>query len=133
MATKSPTPEATTSAIARSCALVRRTSRKSLRHAELRKILVAAGVVRVLMRVDQEPDRPIGDLLDGGDDLVRERGELRVDPEHPVGPDQRADRSALSLEHEHVRGQFRRLDLDRAEVLLLLRAGGRCEHQKGRR
>ena len=49
------------------------------------EVRVAADVVGVHVRVDQEADRLVGDAADRGDQLVGERRELRVDQQDAVG------------------------------------------------
>src|SRR5262245_11715171 len=68
------------------------------------------------VRVDEEPDAAVRYLFDRRDDLVRERGELTVNEEDSVGPDECANRSSLTLERVEVIGELGGLDLDLAEI-----------------
>ena len=68
------------------------------------------------------------DRLDGGHDFLGERCKLAVDHQHAVGTGEHTDGAPLSLEHEEIAGQLRRLDLDLGEVLLGISGG--CEHDR---
>jgi hypothetical protein len=106
------------------------------RDAHLRQVLVAAGVIRVDVRVYHETDWTIGDLSDRRDDLLGERRELRVDHQDAVWTGQHADRAALTVERVEVAGDLRRLDLDLAEVRLRRRRRCRrilCGDRRGER
>jgi len=46
---------------------------------------VPVGMVPVMMRIEHEPDRFVGDGLDLGEDLLGAGGEVPVDDEHVVG------------------------------------------------
>ena len=98
------------------------------RGAHLAEVLVAAGMIAVHVRVDDELDRLRRELLDGGGDLVAQRRELRVDHEDAVGPDEHADGAALAVERVELVGDLVGLDLDLAEILAALgvrKAGSR--------
>ena len=88
--------------------------------AHLGEILVAAGVVRVNVRVDQKSDGAIRDLLDGRGDFLAQGRELSVHHEDAVRPREHANRSALTLERVKIVGQLGGLDLDLAEIRLAL-------------
>ena len=63
--------------------------------AVLGEVLVPAGVIAVIVRVDQILDRQRRDRLDGGLDLVGERRELAVHHDDAVGADRDRDVAAL--------------------------------------
>jgi hypothetical protein len=74
-------------------------------------------VVEVPVGVDEEAHRLVRDLLDGREDLGRERRELIVDHHHAVVPGGDRDVPAFAFEHVKVLGDLGSLDLDRVEVL----------------
>ncbi len=80
--------------------------------------LVPAGVIAVVVRVEDELDRLGGDAVQRLADLRRERRELVVDDDDAVVADRDADVAAGAGEHVHGAGDLRHLDLDLAEVLL---------------
>jgi hypothetical protein len=81
---------------------------------------ISAGVIAVIMGVDEIFDRQRRDLLDGGLDLVVERRELAVHHDGAIGADSDGDVSALTLEHVGLVSQLRSLDLHLGEVDVLL-------------
>jgi hypothetical protein len=85
-------------------------------------MFVPAGVIAVIMGVEDELQSAGIDLLDRGFNFRRKRRELVIDNENSVGPDRYADVAARSGEHINVPGNMRRFDLNFREVLLLLRA-----------
>jgi hypothetical protein len=102
------------------------------RGTQLREVLVAAGVIRVHVCVDQEADGLVGDATDRGDELVGERRELGVDQQDALGARQHADRAALAFQGPEVGCQLGGPDLDLAEVGRRLRErGGARERQRG--
>ena len=91
------------------------------RHAILGEGLVTAGVVAMIMGVDQIFDRQIGDGGDHGLDLVMERRELAVDHDDAVLCQCHGDVPAntsrhLALEHVDVVAEVGGLDLDLGEI-----------------
>src|SRR5207247_10946640 len=86
--------------------------------------LVTAGVVAVHMRVDHEFNWRLGDLPDGGHNLVVQRGELGVHHEHAIGADQQANCAALTIERVEVVADLVGLDLNVPEILLRIRTHG---------
>ena len=75
-------------------------------HTQFREILVAADVIRVDMRVDQETDLGVRDRGHCRDDAVGDGRELVVHEQHAVRPHEHADVPAgrRSLEHVDVAG-----------------------------
>jgi hypothetical protein len=96
--------------------------------AGLAQRLVAADVVAVVVRVDDEPHRPLVDLADRRQQLVGQRLQLIVDDEHAVLPGRHGDVAAPALDHGDGVGQPGRDILD----FLILRehAGCRCAKQE---
>src|SRR5690606_35240648 len=82
------------------------------------QVRVAAGVIAVMMRVDDVADRLVGELPDRGEDLVGERSELRVDDQHAVVADLHGNVAAGPDEHVDIVAHLKRPDLDGVEVLL---------------
>ena len=60
----------------------------------LAQVLVAAGVVAMPMGVDDEADRLVAQLPDGGENLLAERRELIVDQIHAIRPGRHPDVAA---------------------------------------
>ena len=85
---------------------------------ELAEVLVAARVVAVDVRVDEHADRLVGQRLDRGQQLLRQRRELIVDHQHAVIADQEPDVAALPFEVMDVAGHLVRFDLHRGEIRL---------------
>lgn len=83
--------------------------------------LVAPRMISVIVRIDHESHRLVGDfqLLQRRLDLVRQGRELIVDEHHSIFPHRRGDVPARSLQHVDVAGDLRRLDLDLRKVVLL--------------
>ena len=100
--------------------------------AHLAEILVAARVIAVHVRVDEEADAAVGDLLDSCHDLVGERSELRIDHEHAIGSGKHANPSARSFQRVQVAGDFCRLDLRLAEIRRLSGDPRRGQNYRGR-
>ena len=94
----------------------------------LLEVRVPAGVVAVIVRVDDEAHRLVGDALQRGLNLVRQRRVLVVDDHDAVLADGRADVAARALQHVDVAGDLGDLDLHFAEVLVLSR--GQAESKK---
>ena len=93
---------------------------------------ISAGVIAVIMGVDEIFDGQRRDLLDGGLDLVVERRELAVHHDDAVGADRDGDVAALALEHVGLVAQVGGLDLDLGEVDVLLSKCGSGSKQHGR-
>ena len=74
--------------------------------------LVSAGVVAMIMRVDEIFDRLFRDRFDGGLDLVVQRRELAVDHDDAVFRHGHRDISTLAFEHVAVAAEVGGLDLD---------------------
>jgi hypothetical protein len=73
---------------------------------------MVAGVIAVVMGVDQILDRQRREFLDGGLDLVVQRRELAVHHDDAVGADGDRNISALTLQHVSFVAQISGLDLD---------------------
>ena len=82
---------------------------------------VPAGVIAVIVGVDDEADGLVGDaeIFQGGVDFVGERREFVVNDDDAVFADRRGDIAARAFEHIDVAGNFGDFDLDFGEVLLL--------------
>jgi len=85
----------------------------------LLKICVAAGVVAVKVRVDDEPHRLIGDALERGLDLLGEWRVLIVDNHDAIFPHRGTDVASGALQHVDTAGNLGHFDLNLAEVLVL--------------
>src|SRR5207249_10987999 len=103
--------------------------------AERAEVRVAAGVVRMMVRVDEESNPAVRHLLDRGHQLVGELGELRVHHQHAIGsgedsrvPDQHW---AYSLEAVEIGRQLSRLDFHLAVVRRLSGGGGLGSNRSG--
>ncbi len=83
--------------------------------AELR---VAAGVIGVPVRVEDEAEPAGVDFSKRGANLFGERSELVVNNHHAVRPRDNADVPARAFEHVDAAGDLRRLYLDLREVVL---------------
>ena len=90
--------------------------------AHLGEVLVAAGVIRVDVSIDQKADRLIRDLMNRRHNLLAQRRKLAVHHENAVRPNQDADGAALPLERIEIIGQLGGLDLDLAEIRGVLRS-----------
>jgi len=100
---------------------------------------VAAGVIAVIMRVDQVLDRLIADFRNRRFQLVVHRRELRIHHDDAVRADGDRDVAACALEHVGVLAEIGRLHFDLGKVLLLCRVhirrdqrhagGGECPCQ----
>jgi len=67
--------------------------------------VVAAGVVAVVVRVDEVPDRLVRELPNLLDDARRHVLVLRVDDQHRLGPHQHADVAAAAVQRVHAAAQ----------------------------
>ena len=85
--------------------------------------LVSAGVIAVEVRVEDEPDRLVGDCLEGFLDLRCQGRELVVDDDDAVLAGRDADVAARTGQHVDRAGHRLGLDLDLAEVLVLGKRG----------
>jgi hypothetical protein len=95
------------------------------------EVLVAAGVVAVPVRIEDELHRLGRDLRDRRGDLVAERRVLVVDHENRVHPGRDADVAAGAGQHVHGVGKLRRSHLDLGEIGLRRRRKGREGGQDG--
>jgi hypothetical protein len=95
--------------------------------AGLREREVAAGVIGVVVGIDDEAQRPVScaEPPKRGADPVRERRKLIGHQQHAVRAHGRADIAASPLQQVEVVGEPGGLDLDPAHVLLLGRRGAR--------
>jgi len=94
--------------------------------AHLAEILVAASVIAVHVRIDQEADRlAAGNLLDRGRDLFAQGGKLAVHHEHAIGTGEHANRTTRAVERVKIIRQLVGLDLYLGIVGLRLREQGR--------
>ena len=90
---------------------------------------VAAGVVAVIVGVDDEADRLVGNALERSLDLLGQGSVFVVDHDDAVVTHRRADVSARSLQHVDAAGNVGDLDLDLAEILALRKQhAGRPNH-----
>ena len=85
----------------------------------LLEICISARVISVIMRVDDEPHRLVGDALQRRLNLVGQRCVLIIDNHDAVFADGRADVSSRAFQHVNASGHLRDLDLDLAEILVL--------------
>ena len=83
------------------------------------EVFVSAGVIPVIVRVDDEADGLVGDALQRGLNLIGQWSVLIVDDHDTVLADGGADVSASALEHVDVSRDFRDFDLNLAEVFVL--------------
>ncbi len=87
---------------------------------ESAELVVAAGVVPVMVRVDQAIDRAIlGPLIEARDEQLGGIGKLAVDGHHAGRVDQVADRAATAGEKAHAAPHLREDRIDRRRRLLL--------------
>src|SRR5579863_450551 len=80
---------------------------------------VSTDVVAMIVRVDDEPHRPVGDAFQRGLNLFGQWGVLVVDKHDAVIADAGADVSAHAFKHVDVAGDFTDFDFDFTEVLVL--------------
>jgi len=80
---------------------------------------IAPGVIAVIVRVQNELDRLIGDAFQRFLDLWRQRRELVIDDHDAVFADRDADVASRSLQHIHGSGDLLDLDLHFAEITFL--------------
>ena len=85
----------------------------------LLKIRIPTRMILVVMRIDNEPHRQCGDAFQRRLDLVRQWRILIVHYHNAVFAHRRSDVPAGALQHEHVSGHLRDLDLNFAEILIL--------------
>ncbi len=102
---------------------------QSLAHIVLRddrrlllEIRVPAGVIAVIVRVDDEPHRLVGDAFQRRLNFLGERGVLIVDNHNSIVPDRCANVPSRAFQHVNVAGHLGDLHLDFAEILLLRRS-----------
>src|SRR5262249_43792417 len=91
------------------------------RRTGIRERHVSAGMIAVIVRVDDEPHRFVGDLqlFQSSLNLVRERGELIVDDDDSVFANRSGYVATGAFQHVNVAGDFRGFDLHLREVLSL--------------
>jgi hypothetical protein len=87
-------------------------------------------MIEVVVRIDDEAQRLVGEALERGADLVGERRELVVDDHDAVLADRCSDVAARTFQHVHAARDLRDLDLDLAEILLLGACGARDSGQR---
>ena len=92
------------------------------------KVLVAAGVIEMPVRVQYETHFPVRDLGDGGEDFLGERRVLVVDYERAVLSHRQADVAAPAHQHVHT---VRHLDGSNLHIGHVL-AGGQRRHSEHR-
>ena len=85
-------------------------------HAHFAEILVAARMVAMHVRVDEELDGGVRDLLDRRHDLVGQRRELAVHHQHAIRTGEDPDRAALPVEDIEIGRELNGLDLNLAVV-----------------
>ena len=95
----------------------------------LLEVRVPAGVIFVVVGVDDEPHRLIRDAFQRGLNLVSQRGVLVVDDHDAVIAYRSANVAASTLQHINVAGHFRDLHLYFAEVVVLSRGPAAGEQQ----
>ena len=96
----------------------------------LAKILVAAGVVEVPVRIEHELHRLVGDALESGPDLFGQRCVLVVDDEDSIISGAHADVAAHALQHVNRSRNFGDFDFDLGKIRLLLGGGGNRKKQQ---
>ena len=84
--------------------------------AVLGEVRVPAGVVAMIVRVDQVFDRERRYRLDRRSDLVGQRRELPIHLDDAVGADRNGDVAALAFQHVGLVAEVSRLDLDLVPV-----------------
>jgi hypothetical protein len=82
---------------------------------------VTAGVIAMVVGVDEILDGQRRDFLDGGLELVVHRGELAVHHDDAVGADRDRDIAAGALQHVRLVAEVGGFHLDLGEVDVLLR------------
>ena len=100
-------------------------------HTHLREVLVAAGVIAMHMSVHHEPDRLVGNLMDGRGNLLRQGRELRIHHEGSVRSYEHSDGAPLAFERVEAVGHLSGLDFHFAEIgLRSLGVNGGGEHRE---
>jgi hypothetical protein len=100
-------------------------------HAIGTKSGIPAGVIAVVMRVDQIAHRLLGDGRDRCLDLVVQRRELSVHHDHAVGGHRNGDVAALAFQHVSLVAEIGGLDLDLGEILFGHGGCGCCGSRRG--
>src|SRR5262249_6262067 len=95
---------------------------------------VAAGVVAVPVRIDDEFEFALAQLFQGGFDLVGQRRELIINDQDAVRADRYSDVSAGTFQHIDVAGDHRGLYLDFGKILPLSegKAGKQAQGKQNR-
>ncbi len=96
----------------------------------LLKEFVSAGVVWVIVRVDDEAYRLVGNALQRCLNFVGERGVLIVDHDDAVAADRGTDVAARALQHIDGAGNFGDFDLHFGEIAVLGAAEGNAQKKK---
>ena len=92
---------------------------------------IPAGVVAVVVRVDDEPDRLVGHAFQGRADLVGQRCVLIVNNHDPVFADRRADVARVrTLQHVDAVRDLYDLDFNLAVVFLRPGHDGQCNRER---
>src|SRR5215470_7053211 len=94
----------------------------------LLEVGIAAGVVAVKVRVDDESNGLVGDAFEGGLDFFGQGRILIIDHHDTVLADGSADVSACAFQHVNIPGNLRDFNFDLAEVAILCR--GENRHQQ---
>jgi hypothetical protein len=97
--------------------------------------LVTAGVIAVIMRIDEIFHRLIGDGGNRRLQLVVHGRELGIDHDDPIAAHGHRDIAARAFEHIGVVAEVRRFHLNLREILLLRRLDARrrqCGYRNGR-
>jgi len=95
---------------------------------------ITAAVIAVIVGVDDEADRLVGDfeIFERGLDFFGEGSEFVVDDDDAVFADGCGDVAALAFEHVDVAGNFGDLDLDLGPIRLFFLSGGESREKQGR-
>src|SRR5580700_2417167 len=99
----------------------------------LLEVGVPTGVVGVIVGVDDETHRLVGDAFQRVLNLVGQRGVLVIDDDDAVVADRRANVSARALQHVNIASHSRDLHLHFAEVLFLSGSQGTGEQTGGKK
>jgi hypothetical protein len=98
--------------------------------ARLGEFFVAAGVVAVPVRIEDELNRLRGDRCNRSLDLWRERRVLIVDEEDRVRTDRKPQIATGSCHHVDAVGELFGLDFDLTEILLRVRNANRAKRSE---
>jgi hypothetical protein len=84
---------------------------------------VSAGMIAVIVRVDHETHRLIGDGFQCGANLIGERRVLIIDDDNAVFADGSTDVAALTFQHINAAGNVCHFDLHVRELVLMSKRG----------